>query len=187
MGLQLLRRARLRLPVPGNVQGTISPVIQTTFHPLPTIVVPPETNSKVSDQLLVPPQAQTMRPEITFGPSNTSVMQREMTPESSDPTVMQPEIASEPSDTSVKPPQVLAAASLETQGNSGVPRSKFGILIYWFAILNSIVSSTTKRNPPLLPTGFKFHHRHHRPVELSSVDCHPRSCRNHPRSSPVCD
>jgi len=103
MGLQLLRRARLRLPVPGNVQGTISPVIQTTFHPLPTIVVPPETNSKVSDQLLVPPQAQTMRPEITFGPSNTSVMQREMTPEPSDPTVMQPEITSEPSETSVKP------------------------------------------------------------------------------------
>ena len=127
-----------------------------------------------------------MRAEIASGPSNTSGMQREMTPEPSDPTVMQPEITSEPSETSVKPPQGLAAASLETQGNSGVPRSKSGIPIYWFAIpVNSIVSSTIKRNPPLLlllPTGFKFHHWHHRPRSCPGDD--PRLV---PRLSPVWD
>src|SRR5271170_2357375 len=113
-----------------------------------------------------------MRAEIASGPSNTSGMQREMTPEPSDP--------------SVKPPQGLAAASLETQGNSGVPRSKSGIPIYWFAIpVNSIVSSTIKRNPPLLlllPTGFKFHHWHHRPRSCPGDD--PRLV---PRLSPVWD
>jgi hypothetical protein len=50
MGLQAAVTLQSETQASGNVQGTISPAIQTTLNPLPTTVVPPETNSKVSDQ-----------------------------------------------------------------------------------------------------------------------------------------
>src|SRR5271155_4757808 len=43
---------------------------QTTLHPLPTTVVPSETNSKVSDQLLLPPHATTPSSPCNYSTSS---------------------------------------------------------------------------------------------------------------------